>query len=153
MKDGTQYGSVRNISTASFDLTSDIASGGEGTEVPKADIVVGDIVVLGAGAEVPADGKLLEAVSLQINESSLTGEPMVKKSVRPEDFDPEATYPTNSRPFPAWHSKESTHPFFLLDKKERRSWRCGTSPRSFPWKDQGLQVLRYHGGYRNTGKP
>lgn len=68
---------------------------GEVTEVPKADIVVGDIVVLGAGAEVPADGKLLEAVSLQINESSLTGEPMVKKSVRPEDFDPEATYPTD----------------------------------------------------------
>ena len=68
---------------------------GEVAEVPKADIVVGDIVVLGAGAEVPADGKLLEAVSLQINESTLTGEPMVKKSVRPEDFDPEATYPTD----------------------------------------------------------
>lgn len=69
---------------------------GQVTEVPKKDIVVGDIVVLNTGAEVPADGELLEAVSLQINESTLTGEPIVKKSTRPEDFDSEATYPTNS---------------------------------------------------------
>ena len=69
---------------------------GQVTEVPKKDIVVGDIVVLNTGVEVPADGELLEAVSLQINESTLTGEPVVKKSVNPEDFDKDATYPTNS---------------------------------------------------------
>ena len=63
---------------------------GSVTEVPKADIVVGDIVVLNAGAEVPADGELLESVSLQINESTLTGEPIVKKSANPADADPEA---------------------------------------------------------------
>lgn len=68
---------------------------GSVTEVPKADIVVGDIVVLNAGAEVPADGELLESVSLQMNESTLTGEPIVKKSANPADADPEATYPTN----------------------------------------------------------
>lgn len=68
---------------------------GRVTEVPKADIVVGDIVVLGTGAEVPADGELVESVSLQINESTLTGEPVVKKSADPADADPEATYPTN----------------------------------------------------------
>lgn len=68
---------------------------GSVTEVPKADIVVGDIVVLNAGAEVPADGELLESVSLQMNESSLTGEPIVKKSADPADADPEATYPTH----------------------------------------------------------
>ena len=65
------------------------------TEVPKRDIVVGDIVILNTGNEIPADGELIEAISLQINESTLTGEPLVKKSVREEDFDKDATYPTN----------------------------------------------------------
>ena len=68
---------------------------GEVTEVPKRDIVVGDIVVLNTGVEIPADGELLESVSLQVNESTLTGEPIVKKSVDPAQFDSEATYPTN----------------------------------------------------------
>ena len=68
---------------------------GQVTEVPKKDVVVGDIVVLNTGVEIPADGELVEAVSLQVNESTLTGEPIVKKSIRPEDFDSEATYPTN----------------------------------------------------------
>ena len=68
---------------------------GHPTEVPRRDVVVDDIVVLNTGDEVPADGDLLEAVSLQMNESTLTGEPIVKKSVRPEDFDKEATYPTD----------------------------------------------------------
>lgn len=68
---------------------------GQVMEVPKRDIVVGDIVLLNTGNEVPADGVLLEAISLQMNESTLTGEPVVKKSTRPEDFDKEATYPTN----------------------------------------------------------
>ena len=72
-----------------------VIRGGKVTEIPKKDVVVGDLVVLNTGNEVPADGELLEAVSLQINESSLTGEPVVKKSIRPEDFDKEATYPTN----------------------------------------------------------
>ena len=68
---------------------------GQVTEIPKKDVVVGDILVLNTGVEIPADGELLEAVSLQVNESTLTGEPVVKKSIRPEDFDSEATYPTN----------------------------------------------------------
>lgn len=68
---------------------------GRPVEIAKRDVVVGDIVVLGTGAEVPADGLLVEAVSLQLDESTLTGEPVVKKSTNPEQFDPEATYPTN----------------------------------------------------------
>lgn len=64
-------------------------------ELPKCDIVVGDIVVLDTGEEVPADGELLEAVSLSVNESTLTGEPMISKSTNPESFDEEATYATN----------------------------------------------------------
>ena len=64
-------------------------------QVLKKDVVVGDIVILETGEEVPADGELLEAVSLQINESTLTGEPVIKKTTRLEDFNKEATYPSN----------------------------------------------------------
>ncbi|MGL4411214.1 MAG: calcium-translocating P-type ATPase, PMCA-type [Bacteroidales bacterium] len=65
-------------------------------EIIKSDVVVGDIVVLSTGDEVPADGVLIEAVSLQIDESSLTGEPLIKKSCDPLSFHKDATYPTNS---------------------------------------------------------
>ena len=64
-------------------------------EVPRRDIVVGDIVFLNTGEEVPADGELKEAVSLQIDESCLTGEPIIDKTTNPEDFDKESTYPSN----------------------------------------------------------
>ncbi len=64
-------------------------------QVPRKDIVVGDVVLLETGDEVPADGVLLEAISLQINESSLTGEPMVSKTTDPQHFDKEAPYPSN----------------------------------------------------------
>ena len=65
------------------------------TQVLKKDIVVGDIVILETGEEVPADGELLEAVSMHINESTLTGEPLVHKTTNPADFEAEATYPSN----------------------------------------------------------
>ena len=65
------------------------------SQVLKKDIVVGDIVLLETGEEVPADGELLEAISLHINESTLTGEPMVHKTTNPTEFEQEATYPSN----------------------------------------------------------
>lgn len=65
-------------------------------EIPRKDIVVGDIVVLNTGEEVPADGMLVEAVSLQVNESTLTGELMVNKTTDKAHFDEEATYPSNA---------------------------------------------------------
>lgn len=68
---------------------------GNVTSIPKREVVVGDIVVLPTGAEIPADGELLEAVSLSVDESSLTGEPVCRKSIHPEDFDPNATFATN----------------------------------------------------------
>lgn len=64
-------------------------------EIPRKEVVVGDIVLLETGEEVPADGELLEAVSLQVNESNLTGEPIVDKTVKEADFDKDATYPSN----------------------------------------------------------
>ena len=68
---------------------------GSPTKIPKKDVVVGDIVVLNTGEEVPADGELLEAISLNIDESSLTGEPIAHKTTDPAEFDKEATFPSN----------------------------------------------------------
>lgn len=68
---------------------------GHTMEVPKQSVVVGDIVVVESGDEVPADGELLESVSLSVDESMLTGEPIASKSARPEAMDAEATFPTN----------------------------------------------------------
>lgn len=68
---------------------------GNVTQVPRKDVVVGDIVILNTGEEVPADGELLEAVSLNIDESTLTGEPMCHKTTDPDQFNPEDTFPSN----------------------------------------------------------
>lgn len=73
----------------------EVIRNGNATLIPKKDVVVGDIVIINTGAEVPADGELLECVSLNIDESTLTGEPMCHKSVDEKDFDLDATYPTN----------------------------------------------------------
>lgn len=69
---------------------------GNMTQVPRKDVVVGDIVILNTGEEVPADGELLEAVQLNIDESTLTGEPICHKTTVAEEFDPDATYPSNT---------------------------------------------------------
>ena len=50
-------------------------------EVPRREVVVGDIVLVETGDEVPADGQLLEATDLQVDESSLTGETMTTKTI------------------------------------------------------------------------
>lgn len=68
---------------------------GNVTQIPRKDVVVGDIVILSTGDEIAADGELLEAVQLHIDESTLTGEPVCGKSVNEADFDKDATYPTN----------------------------------------------------------
>ena len=65
------------------------------TRIERKDVVVGDVVFINPGDEIPADGVLFEAISLQINESTLTGEPMANKTVKEEEFDREATYPSN----------------------------------------------------------
>ena len=52
-------------------------------EIPRRDVVVGDVVIVETGDEVPADGHLFETVDLQVDESSLTGEPLTTKSSLP----------------------------------------------------------------------
>ncbi len=68
---------------------------GNVTLVQRKEIVVGDIVIIETGDEVPADGVLLDAFSLQVNESDLTGEPMARKTIEEKDFNEEATYSSN----------------------------------------------------------
>lgn len=63
--------------------------------IPKRDVVVGDVVMIGTGDEIPADGTLADAVALMVDESSLTGEPACSKTTDSRDFDPEATFPSN----------------------------------------------------------
>ncbi len=64
-------------------------------QVARKDIVVGDIILLEAGEEVPADAEVLSCMNLTMNESSLTGEPQCAKTTDPAHFDKDATYPSN----------------------------------------------------------
>lgn len=64
-------------------------------QIPRKDIVVGDIVLLESGEEIPADCELLESLNLSVNESSLTGELQAAKTTNPALFDKEATYASN----------------------------------------------------------
>ena len=65
--------------------------------IPRREVVVGDIVIVETGDEIPADGELLEATDLQVNESSLTGELLTEKRSREDRLSKEAsdgTYPS-----------------------------------------------------------
>ncbi|MEE1023398.1 MAG: calcium-translocating P-type ATPase, PMCA-type [Muribaculaceae bacterium] len=72
-----------------------VVRNGNAMQIAKKDVVVGDIVILNTGEEVSADGELLEAVMLNIDESTLTGEPVCHKTTDPAGFDPYATFPSN----------------------------------------------------------
>lgn len=58
-----------------------VRRGGKVMQIPRHDIVVGDVVLIEVGDEVPADGELLVSTDLQINESTLTGEPITEKNM------------------------------------------------------------------------
>lgn len=83
------------LNTVNDDVPVTVERDGRVQQVSRKDIVVGDIVILNTGDEVPADGVLLESTSLQVNESTLTGEPVIDKTTDEALFDSEATYPSN----------------------------------------------------------
>lgn len=68
---------------------------GNAVQITRKEVVTGDIVILNTGEEIPADGELLEAVSLNIDESTLTGEPVCHKTTDPAQFDKDATFPSD----------------------------------------------------------
>ena len=73
----------------------EVIRNGNTTQIPRRQVVVGDVVVLNTGEEVPADGELLESIQLHVDESTLTGEPMCSKTTDKAQFDPDATFPSN----------------------------------------------------------
>ena len=86
----------RRLNQVNDDIPVKVMRDGSIREIPRRDVVTGDVVYIESGETIPADGELVEAVSLKINESTLTGEPEVDKTVDEADFDPEATYPSNA---------------------------------------------------------
>ena len=71
----------RVLTAINEDQSVKVRRDGKVMEAPRRDVVVGDIILVETGDEVPADAVLVEAVNLQIDESSLTGEPLTSKSV------------------------------------------------------------------------
>ena len=93
-----EYDAMRRfeeLNKVSDDIPVKVLRDGHVTEIPQRDVVVGDVVLLENGDNIPADGELISAISLKVNESTLTGEPEADKTVDPAHFDPEATYPSN----------------------------------------------------------
>lgn len=85
----------RRLNQVNDDIPVKVMREGSIREIPRRDVVVGDVVYVESGETVPVDGELVEAVSLRINESTLTGEPEVGKTTDEAYFDAEATYPSN----------------------------------------------------------
>ena len=92
----TQLGEEQRVKVIRS-LTPNPSPTGEGShgtivEIPRREVVVGDIVIVETGDEVPADGLLFEATDLQVDESSLTGEMLTTKSL---DYQKVSAYPSD----------------------------------------------------------
>ncbi|MBO4906707.1 MAG: calcium-translocating P-type ATPase, PMCA-type [Bacteroidaceae bacterium] len=85
----------RVLNEVNDDTPVKVIRNGNTTEVPRRDIVVGDIVLLDTGEEVPADCRLLESIQLLVDESSLTGEPPINKGIGDHSSDNQTTYPAD----------------------------------------------------------
>ncbi|MEG1621876.1 MAG: calcium-translocating P-type ATPase, PMCA-type [Alistipes sp.] len=85
----------RRLNQVNDDVAVKVLREGAICEIPRREVVVGDRVYIENGETIPADGILEEAVSLSLNESTLTGEPEVEKTINAAHFDPEATYASN----------------------------------------------------------
>lgn len=83
------------LSQADDEQPVKVVRNGHVCQVAKRDVVVGDTVMVQTGDEIPADGTLLDATTLSIDESTLTGEPVCTKTADPAQFDEQATFPSN----------------------------------------------------------
>ena len=92
--------SAMNALKSMLKTTARVRRGGVESEIPTEKVVVGDLVLITAGDQVPADGRIVAASALQIDESGLTGESVpADKSV---DILAEGDLPPGSRP--TWRS-------------------------------------------------
>ncbi|MEG2370033.1 MAG: calcium-translocating P-type ATPase, PMCA-type [Alistipes sp.] len=85
----------KRLNQVNDDIAVKVMREGSICEIPRREVVVGDLICMENGETVPADGELVEAVSLKINESTLTGEPEVDKTINEAHFESEATYLSN----------------------------------------------------------
>ena len=83
------------LSQADDEQPVKVVRNGHVCQVAKRDVVVGDTVMVQTGDEIPADGTLLDATTLSVDESTLTGEPVCTKTADPAQFDAQATFPSN----------------------------------------------------------
>ncbi len=83
------------LSQADDEQLVKVVRNGHVCQVAKRDVVVGDTVMVQTGDEIPADGTLLDATTLSVDESTLTGEPVCNKTADPAQFDAQATFPSN----------------------------------------------------------
>lgn len=84
------------LNQVSDEMPINVVRAGRHCSVPIKDVVVGDIVFVEAGEEIPADGAVLESVSLQVVESALTGEPDANRKVaRGQETEGTATIPAD----------------------------------------------------------
>ena len=83
------------LSQADDEQPVKVVRNGHVCQVAKRDVVVGDTVMVQTGDEIPADGTLLDATTLSVDESTLTGEPVCNKTADPAQFDAQATFPSN----------------------------------------------------------
>jgi len=89
--------SAMNALSSMMKATARVRRGGTEAEIPAEEVVPGDVVLIAAGDEVPADGRIVSASSLQIDESALTGEsvPIAKESTTLRDAELEPADQTN----------------------------------------------------------
>ena len=119
------------LNKVSDDEPVQVIRDGEVTRVPKREVVVGDVVMVETGDEIPADGELVEAVTLNVDESSLTGEPVCHKSVLPE------------QPSASAVSKTKTNMFSAMDGEHIDDDTDATYPTN--WVMRGTKVMEGHG--------
>ena len=97
----------RVLTTINEDQPVKVRRDGKVMRVPRRDVVVGDIILVETGDEIPADAVLVEAVNLQIDESSLTGEPLTSKSVTDEQGQQAADAASQHSTLNTQHSSEA----------------------------------------------
>lgn len=98
----------RILTAINEDQPVKVRRNGKVMEIARRDVVVGDLILIEVGDEIPADGELVESVNLQVDESSLTGEQLTTKSVASGESSGESA---NNKPS---HKEEAYPPHVLL---------------------------------------
>ena len=124
--------SAMNALKAMVKATARVRRGGSEAQIPAEEVVVGDVVLLAAGDDVPADGRIIEATALQIDEAALTGEsvPASKGTETPSGTGPRPRRP--DRHGVHAHARDPRQRRHDRDRHRGRRPRWGGSPGCWP---------------------